>query len=135
MVALGFAMVGMGLWSFYLRWRHRLYSTRCFARCMVWMGPSGLLALLAGWTVTEVGRQPYTVYGLLRTLDSASPIALPAISASLTAFVVTYVFVFGAGCYYLLRMLRAAPTTLIQTQPAVTANAQGVRANPKSGGR
>ena len=61
------------------------------------MGPAGFVAVIAGWVTTEVGRQPYTVYGLLRTADSASPLQAPAVAASLVAFIVVYFAVFGAG--------------------------------------
>ena len=69
------------------------------------MGPSGFVAVLAGWITTEVGRQPYTVYGLLRTAQSVSPIALPGVGASLVAFIVVYFAVFGAGILYILRLM------------------------------
>ena len=74
------------------------------------MAPSGFIALLAGWTVTEVGRQPFTVYGLLRTADSVSPVGLPGVATSLAAFVAVYAIVFGAGFLFLLRLARRAPT-------------------------
>ena len=73
------------------------------------MGPSGFVALTAGWITTETGRQPYTVYGLLRTADSVSPIAAPAVGASLVAFVVVYFVVFGAGIWYMFRLLAQPP--------------------------
>jgi cytochrome d ubiquinol oxidase subunit I len=73
------------------------------------MGPSGFIAVLAGWVTTEVGRQPFTVYGLLRTADSASPLAAPAVASSLLAFVVVYFIVFGMGVIYILRLMREAP--------------------------
>ena len=66
-------------------------------------------AILAGWFVTETGRQPYTVYGLLRTADSVSPIAGPAVAGSLLAIVGVYLLVFGAGVWYLLRLLGMNP--------------------------
>jgi cytochrome d ubiquinol oxidase subunit I len=72
-------------------------------------GPAGFVALLSGWFVTEAGRQPYTVYGLLRTADSASPLAAPAIASSVAAFVIVYFAVFGAGIFYLLRMMAGQP--------------------------
>lgn len=133
MVALGSMMVLIGLWSFYLRWRGQLYTQPWFARALLCMGPSGIIALLAGWMVTEVGRQPYTVYGLLRTFDSASPIGLPAVSASLAAFIVTYLLVFGAGSYYLVRLLAVSPKVLAEQQPQVTANVPGVPTGPSAG--
>jgi cytochrome bd ubiquinol oxidase subunit I len=73
------------------------------------MGPSGFVAVLAGWVVTEVGRQPFTIYGLLRTADSASPLDAPAVAFSLLAFVVVYFAVFGMGIWYLLRLMKKPP--------------------------
>ena len=109
MVGLGVLMAGLGLWSLVARWRRRLYDWPLLHRAAVLMGPSGFVAVIAGWVVTEVGRQPFTVYGLLRTAQSASPLAAPAVAASLTAFVVVYFAVFGAGIWYLLRLMSRAP--------------------------
>ena len=109
MVALGLAMVGLGMWSLVARWRKRLYDWTWLHRAAVVMGPSGFVAVLAGWVVTEVGRQPFTVYGLLRTADSASPLEAPAVAASLLAFVVVYFAVFGMGVWYILQMMKKPP--------------------------
>ncbi|MFZ2101134.1 MAG: cytochrome ubiquinol oxidase subunit I, partial [Oricola sp.] len=109
MVGLGFAMLGIGLWSLYARMRGGLPEARWLQRAAVVMTPAGFVAVLAGWITTEVGRQPYTVYGLLRTADSLSPIDAPAVSASLAAFVVVYFLVFGAGVFYLLRLMAKPP--------------------------
>ena len=109
MVAIGFAMLGLGLWSLVARWRKGLYEWSWLHRAALAMGPSGFVAVIAGWIVTEVGRQPFTVYGLLRTADSASPLDAPAVGASLLAFVVVYFAVFGTGTWYILRLMRAAP--------------------------
>ncbi|MEH6645813.1 cytochrome ubiquinol oxidase subunit I [Sulfitobacter sp.] len=105
MIALGFAMLGLGIWALTQRVRGRLYDAPWLHRAALAMGPAGFVAVLAGWITTEVGRQPFTVYGLIRTSDSLSPIAAPAVAASLTAFIIVYFFVFGAGTYYLLRMM------------------------------
>ena len=107
MVALGFAMLGLGAWSLLWRMRRRLYEDRWLHRAAIVMGPMGIIAVLAGWITTEVGRQPFTVYGLLRTSDSLVPVAAPADAASLLAFIVVYFFVFGAGTFYLLRMMNS----------------------------
>lgn len=109
MVGLGFAMLGLGVWSLVQRFRGRLYSDALLHRAAILMGPMGFVAVLAGWVTTEVGRQPFTVYGLLRTSDSLAPIAAPAVGASFAAFVVVYFFVFGAGTYYILRLMHRAP--------------------------
>ena len=109
MVGLGLLMVALGLWSGLARLRGKLYDWPLLHRFALVMGPAGFAAVLAGWITTEVGRQPYTVYGLLRTVESASPIAAPAVEASLLAFVLVYFTVFGAGTYYILRLMRRSP--------------------------
>jgi cytochrome d ubiquinol oxidase subunit I len=109
MVGLGFLMLGLGLWSLWARYRKTLYTSRWLQRAALVMGPSGFIAVLAGWYTTEVGRQPYTVYGLLRTADSLSNIDAAAIGASLIAFILVYFGVFGAGVFYILRVVSRPP--------------------------
>lgn len=109
MVGLGLLMIALGLGSLWLRRTGRLYDAPWFHRFAVAMGPSGLIAVTAGWTVTEAGRQPFTVYGLMRTAESVSPIAAPAVAASLAAFAVVYLIVFGAGIWYLLHLFNQPP--------------------------
>jgi len=109
MVLIGFLMAAVGIWSAWLRWKGRLYDSPGLLRAALYMGPSGFIAVLAGWYVTEVGRQPYTVYGLLRTVESASPIDTPGVATSLLAFFVIYMIVFGAGTVYIIRLLGHRP--------------------------
>ncbi|MEM7472950.1 MAG: cytochrome ubiquinol oxidase subunit I [Pseudomonadota bacterium] len=109
MVGLGMAMLGLGLWSLWARYRRTLYDSPWLHRAAFAMGPMGFVAVLAGWITTEVGRQPFTVYGLMRTSESLAPIAAPAVAASLIAFIVVYFFIFGAGTFYLLRMMGIPP--------------------------
>ncbi|MFZ5734028.1 MAG: cytochrome ubiquinol oxidase subunit I [Pseudomonadota bacterium] len=109
MVAVGFAMLGIGLLSLWLRARGKLYDSPLLHRLAVLMGPSGFIAVLAGWITTESGRQPWTVYGLMRTADSASPLAAPAVGSSLIAFIIVYFIVFGAGVVYILRLMAEPP--------------------------
>ena len=117
MVGLGVLMALLGLTSLLLRWRGRLYHSRWLQRWAVAMGPSGFVAVLAGWITTEMGRQPYTVYGLLRTADSVAPVAAPAVAWSLIAFVVVYFAVFGAGTAYLLRLMAQLPPRAPEAAP------------------
>jgi cytochrome d ubiquinol oxidase subunit I len=109
MIAIGFLMASIGAWSLFLRWRRSLFENRWIMRAMVVMGPSGFAAVILGWITTEVGRQPYTVYGLMRTADSLSPIALPGIATSLVAFIVVYGVVYAAGIGFLLRLMDHPP--------------------------
>jgi cytochrome d ubiquinol oxidase subunit I len=109
MVGIGFLMLGLGLWSLVARWRKRLYDWAMLHRAAIVVGPAGFFAVIAGWMTTEVGRQPFTVYGLLRTAESASPLAAPAVAASLLAFVVVYFAVFGIGTWYILRLMSSPP--------------------------
>lgn len=109
MVGLGVLMLITGLWSLWARYRKTLYTSTWLHRAAIAMGPSGFVAVLAGWYTTEVGRQPYTVYGLLRTADSLSNVDAEAVGASLVAFIVVYFVVFGAGVFYILRTVSKTP--------------------------
>jgi cytochrome d ubiquinol oxidase subunit I len=109
MVAMGVAMLALGLWSLVARARGKLYDWGWLHRAALVMGPSGFVAVIAGWVTTEVGRQPWVIYGLLRTADARSPIAAEAVGASLVAFVLVYFAVFGAGTWYILRLMGKPP--------------------------
>ncbi|MGH8355330.1 MAG: cytochrome ubiquinol oxidase subunit I, partial [Pseudomonas sp.] len=109
MVGLGLLMILTGLIGGYLRSRGRLYEAPWFQRLVLCMGPAGLLALLAGWVTTEVGRQPWVIYGLLRTADAVSPHSVGQLSLTLGIFLAVYLVVFGVGISYLLRMMRQGP--------------------------
>ena len=109
MVLIGFLMAAIGIRAAWLRWKGRLYESTGLLRWAVFMGPSGFIAVLAGWYVTEVGRQPYTAYGLLRTSDSVSPIAAAGVGSSLLAFFIVYMLVFGAGTVYMFRLIGHPP--------------------------
>jgi len=109
MVGLGLLMFALGLLSLWARWRGTLYSSRFLQRFALAMSPMGFVAIIAGWVTTEVGRQPYLVYGLLRTSQSMSPVGAAAVATSLLAFVVIYFAVFGVGIWYILRLMHAPP--------------------------
>ena len=111
MVAIGFAMLGLGIWSLFARFRKKLYDWKSLHRAALVMAPSGFVAVIAGWITTEVGRQPYVIYNLMRTADAASPLDAPAVGASLVAFVLVYFAVFGAGTWYILRLMSHSPHT------------------------
>jgi cytochrome d ubiquinol oxidase subunit I len=134
MVGIGFLMAGLGGWSLYARWRGRLAEDRWLQRAAVLMGPSGFVAVICGWTTTEMGRQPYTVYGLLRTADSVSPVGAPGVAASLVAFVLVYAVVFGAGLLFILREMAHAPQPGEPDVPAsVPHRAAGIMPGPAVG--
>jgi cytochrome d ubiquinol oxidase subunit I len=133
MVATGFTMLGIGLWSAWARWKGRLYASPWLHRAAVAMGPSGFLAVLCGWITTEVGRQPFTVYGLLRTSESVAPLRADAVGASLLAFIVVYFFVFGSGTFYVLRLMSKRPKDSIginEIGPTRTAGITPVASHP-----
>ncbi|MBH3409607.1 cytochrome ubiquinol oxidase subunit I [Pseudomonas vlassakiae] len=111
MVAMGLLMIAAGLWSLLLRRGGKLYSSRPFLHFVMWMGPSGLLAILAGWITTEVGRQPWVVYGLMRTADGVSNHSYAQLGFTLIAFVVVYFALFGTGFAYMMRLVRKGPHT------------------------
>jgi len=122
MVALGLAMIGLGLWGAWLIWRgggperSPLYLKACVA-----MGPAGFVAVICGWIVAEVGRQPYVIYGVLRTADAVSPVEAGPVSASLLAFMIVYAIIFSVGVLYILRIIAEGPhpTPTTDTEPPV----------------
>jgi cytochrome bd ubiquinol oxidase subunit I len=137
MVGLGLLITGLGLMSLWMRWRGTLYQSRLLHIFAMAMGPAGFIAVIAGWVTTETGRQPFTVFGLLRTTESASPLAAPAVGSSLVAFVVVYFIVYAAGLTYILRLMaspphpgeegppRDIPTRTAGITPAVGVTAEG----------
>jgi cytochrome d ubiquinol oxidase subunit I len=111
MVGIGVLMLFTGICAFILNLRKKLFTTPWFQVWCMLMTPSGFAAILFGWMVTEIGRQPYVVYGMLRTQDVVSPIQGIEVLISLLAFIVVYAFVFGAGTYYILKLIQKGPET------------------------
>jgi cytochrome d ubiquinol oxidase subunit I len=109
MVGLGTLMALTGLIAIVLYFRKRLFDTRWFQLWCMALTPAGFIAVVSGWIVTEVGRQPFVAYHLLRTADAASPVAGSHVAATLAAFIVTYTFIFGAGSYYILHLIAKGP--------------------------
>ena len=120
------AILGLGLWSLLARLRKRLYDWRWLHRGAIALGPAGFVAVIAGWVTTEVGRQPYTIYGFLLTSESHSPLAAPAVATSLIAFVLVYFVAFGAGTYYILRLMASPPGAQESEPPSVPQHAAGI---------
>jgi cytochrome d ubiquinol oxidase subunit I len=109
MVGIGLIMIAVGIVGSVLWLMGRLYTSRWFLRTLVWVSPLGFLAVLAGWFVAEVGRQPWTVYGVLRTADAVSPVPGGSVLTSLILFVLVYGIVFGAGLYYIGKLVQRGP--------------------------
>ncbi len=126
MVGIGVLMLLVGVWGLWSRFRGRLYESEWLQRASILMGPTGFIAVIAGWTTTEVGRQPFTVYGLLRTADSVSPVAAPAVWASLVLFVVVYCVLFGVGIFYILRSMGKSPDTSHGVEEGVPVRSAGI---------
>ncbi|MEP7063935.1 MAG: cytochrome ubiquinol oxidase subunit I [Betaproteobacteria bacterium] len=110
MVGLGLLMLAVVAWSMVLRFRGGMENSPAFQRVCIAMLPAGFVAVIAGWMVTEVGRQPWVVHGLLRTRDAVSPsITGHDVVISLICYIVVYLVIFGAGTYYMLRLVRKGP--------------------------
>ena len=125
MVGLGMLMVATGVMAAILFLRKKLFDTRWFQLWCMALTPSGFIAVIAGWFVTEIGRQPYIIYHVMRTSEAVSPVIGPNIALSLLAFIVTYTFVFGAGSYYILRLIGKGPGT-----PEKAYGDHGIKAPP-----
>ena len=112
MVGIGMMMMLTAFLGVFLFWRKKLYDTKWFQCLAMGMMPMGFVAVLAGWFTTEVGRQPYTVYGVLRTQQSVSPVLPEYIAISLLIFIIAYIFIFGMGTYYILKLIRKGPQSI-----------------------
>ena len=111
MVGLGMLMILLAVSSLWLRYKNQLYQHKPFLRFAVAMGPAGVMAILAGWLTTEIGRQPWVVYGILRTADAVTPHTTSEVAVTLALFVVIYLAVFGMGTLYVLRLINIGPKT------------------------
>jgi cytochrome d ubiquinol oxidase subunit I len=109
MVGIGMIMIAVGIVGSILWLRGRLFTSRWFLHLLTWVSPLGFLAVLAGWFTAEVGRQPWTVTGVLRTADAVSPVPGGSVLTSIILFVLVYGIVFGAGLYYIIQLVRRGP--------------------------
>ncbi|WP_200550744.1 cytochrome ubiquinol oxidase subunit I [Kosakonia sp. LAM2021] len=109
MVGLGIAMAAAGIAGLVVRLRGRLWRARWLQRVMVLLAPAGFIAMLAGWLVTEAGRQPWTIYGLLRTSHSVAPVSPELVLGSLLVTVVVYIALFTLGLWFLLKLMSRLP--------------------------
>lgn len=128
MVGMGVLMIALGICSAWLRYRRRLYHSRPFQWFALCMGPAGLIALVAGWVTTEMGRQPWVIYGLLRTRDAVSLHSTLQMAISLLVFIVVYCAVFGVGYYYIFRLIKKGPQPVTE----LTLQTAGTPARPLS---
>ncbi len=111
MVGLGCLMLLTAVISVYQRKKQTFYTNKNWLRLVIAMGPTGLIAILAGWFVTEVGRQPWVVYGLLRTKDAVSPHSTLHMSISLISFIIVYALVFITGYLYMIKLMKKGVST------------------------
>lgn len=109
MYCLAIIMFCVGIASLWLRLRGRLFSSRLFLWTLVLMTPSGVIAVLAGWYLAETGRQPWVIWGILRTVDAISPVPAKALLTSLVAFICLYSLLITAFLIFALRIIRRGP--------------------------
>ena len=120
MVGIGMVMIALGLAGAWLWWRGRLFDTRWYLKAAGLSWSLGFIAILAGWMVTEIGRQPWLVHGVLRTAQATSPVLTSTVAVSLALFVLVYCVVFGVGVLYIRRMLQKGPTPKLHAaEPAL----------------
>jgi cytochrome d ubiquinol oxidase subunit I len=120
MVGIGFTMLGVLILGWLLMWRRRLFDTGWYLLLCQWVAPLGFVAVLAGWTTTEVGRQPWTIYGLLRTADSVSPsLTGNDVLISFCGYMVVYLLMFPAGIYLMASIVASGPNDQPEQRPVV----------------
>ncbi|HXR96059.1 MAG TPA: cytochrome ubiquinol oxidase subunit I [Rhizomicrobium sp.] len=114
MVGLGLLMLALVALGWLLRLTNRLFDSTWFLKLLMWSGPIGFLAVLAGWTVTETGRQPWTVYGLMRTADSVTPsLSGGDVIISLLGYAIVYLIVYPVGIWFMLRAVQRGPVPIV----------------------
>ena len=112
MVAIGLLMIAVALTGAYLWWQGRLLEAHWYLRVVQHFWWTGFVAVIAGWIVTETGRQPWIAYGVLRTADAVSPHAASTVATTLVLFVLVYGIVFAMGLYYINRLIVRGPQGL-----------------------
>jgi cytochrome d ubiquinol oxidase subunit I len=112
MLGLGMFMIAAALFGVFLWWRRSLFETRWFLHVLAQSWWVGFVAVIAGWVVTESGRQPWVVHGLMRTADATSPVPGATIAGTLALFVLAYGVVFSFGIYYINRLIAKGPDTV-----------------------
>jgi cytochrome bd ubiquinol oxidase subunit I len=117
MVAIGLVMLAVVAAANWLRWKRRLFDTPWFLRVCEACLPLGFAAVIAGWVTTEVGRQPWVIYGLMRTADAVTP-SLTGIDVlvSLVVYVAVYLVVYPVTLFYLVILVRAGPVGEEETE-------------------
>ena len=116
MVGLGMLMIAAALWGFWLRRKHPQFENKAFLLLMNMLIPAGVICTLAGWYVTEVGRQPWLVHGLVRTMDVVTPLPAERVLFSLTMFVVTYSTLLLVYLYFMAKLVRKGPPSFAQLE-------------------
>jgi cytochrome d ubiquinol oxidase subunit I len=109
MVAIGFILLFVMIWAALLWWRGRLFESRSFLRTLLMVHPLGFIATELGWVTTEVGRQPWLVYNLMRTAEGISPIPPGNVIWSLSLFLIIFSLILLTYFYYILKTLRLGP--------------------------
>jgi cytochrome d ubiquinol oxidase subunit I len=122
MVGIGLLLIAAGIAGGALWWRGKLFESRWFLRSAAYAWPLGFIAIIAGWFVTEQGRQPWLVYGLMRTADGISPVPGASVAGTLALFVLIYGVVFSMGIYYINRLIAAGPKDVVVEAPAGVPN-------------
>jgi cytochrome d ubiquinol oxidase subunit I len=122
MVGCGLAMIAIAVIGLYLRWRRRLYDTRWFNFVCAFSSPLPFIAILCGWTVTEAGRQPWIVYGYLRTAEAVAPVPATSVAWSFSLFVMVYLLMLAAFFFYAARLVLAGPRVADPVQEPLAAH-------------
>lgn len=122
MVGIGFAMLLTGIMGAFLYLKKRLFQSVLFQRWSIAMSPMGFVAVLAGWFVTEIGRQPWTAYNIVRTEESISPVIAEQVAITLFVFIVVYILIFGFGSYYIAKLIGRGPQVIDEADHSMSAS-------------
>jgi cytochrome d ubiquinol oxidase subunit I len=116
MVGIGFLFLATAFVGLLLMWKKQLYQARLFHRWCIALAPLGFFASIAGWLTAEIGRQPWVVYGLMKTKNAVSSIGVEEVIISFTLLLLAYVVVFGFYLYYVSKIIRKGPEPVNQDE-------------------
>ncbi len=131
MVGIATVLLVLTMLGAYLRWRGRLFTRKWFLTMLVLASPLGFVATIAGWVVTEAGRQPYVVYGVVRTVNAASRLAAVSVGATFILFVVVYALLMAGFLWFLIQSIIRGPETAALSDPTPGSARGRMRVTPE----
>ena len=131
MVGIATILLALSIFGAYLRWRGQLFTRRWFLIALVVAMPFSFIAIISGWIVTEAGRQPWVVYGVMRTADAASPLVAAKVGFTAILFTVVYASLLAGFLWFFLRTIIEGPELSVPSDVRQLSAGGRMRATPE----